>query len=95
MPCHRSTGTRCQILMLIVLPLALPACKGFAVSGAQIDPPPPSLTAPCDAPARLPAAAMTQAQVERAWARDRTALVICGDKHAGLVAWASGVVGAQ
>ena len=91
MPLPNWTRPRLPILMLAVLPLALPACKGWAVSGARIEPPPPSLTAPCAAPVALPARAMSQAQVESAWGKDRTALVICAARARDLTMWANGV----
>jgi hypothetical protein len=35
----------------------------------------------------LPDRAMTQAEVEVSWGRDRSALRACGSRHAGLVEW--------
>lgn len=38
-------------------------------------------------PTRLPLRAMTQAEVERAWASDRAALVTGRKRHKALVGW--------
>jgi hypothetical protein len=49
--------------------------------------PPPSLTAPCAPPVSLPEGAMTQAEVEKAWGRDRSALRTCAERHQALASW--------
>jgi hypothetical protein len=64
-------------------------------SGARLDPPPPSLTAPVPGPVALPARDLTQAEVERFWRADRARLLDARDKHKGLVEWAQGVVDAM
>jgi hypothetical protein len=67
----------------------LAACSGSAP--ARPVAPPPSLTVPCAEPVRLGARDMTQAEVETAWGRDRTALRTCGDQHAALADYLSAV----
>ena len=84
-----------RIPMLVVVLSALAACSGSTVSGARIDAPPPSLTAPCRDPLRLPARDATQEDVERWWRSDRANLLACGDKHSGLVAWIEGLLAAM
>lgn len=74
--------------------LVLTACAGSTPSGARLDPPPPSLSEPCQWAVALPAGDMSQAQVERFWRTDRARLASCRDKHDGLVRWAEGVVSA-
>ena len=89
------TSRAVRIPMLIVALSALGACSGSTVSGARIDAPPPSLTAPCRDPLRLPARDATQEDVERWWRSDRANLLACGDKHSGLVAWIEGLLAAM
>lgn len=72
----------------------LTACGGLTVSGAAIDPPPPSLVQPCREAVALPQGVMVQADVERFWRADRARLAECRDKQAGLADWAGRVVGA-
>jgi hypothetical protein len=74
---------RVMTLMLAGLLFPLAACSGSMP--ARPVPPPPSLAVPCAEPVRLPARDMTQAEVETAWGRDRTALRDCREKHAALV----------
>ncbi len=72
------------------------ACLLAALSGcAKDDPPPPALVPPsllveCPAPQDLPARALTGAEVEILWGRDRTALRTCADRHSALSAVSSG-----
>jgi len=89
------TSRAVRIPMLVVVLSALAACSGSTVSGARIDAPPPSLTAPCRDPLRLPARDATQEDVERWWRSDRANLLACGDKHSGLVAWIEGLLDAM
>ncbi|WP_128254446.1 hypothetical protein [Falsirhodobacter deserti] len=63
---------------------ALTAC---AASPADRPAPPPSLLVPCAAPQGLPDRSLTQAEVELAWGRDRTALRDCRDRLAALALW--------
>jgi|GEM_PF-196349 len=49
--------------------------------------PPPSLTVACPAPVALPDRALTQAEVELSWGRDRSALRDCGDRLGALTLW--------
>lgn len=46
---------------------------------------PASQSKPCADPVRLPDRALPQVEVEQLWARDRTALVQCGNQKAGIV----------
>ena len=57
-------------------------------SSVPIDLPPlPARLTACSRPVKLPATPMTQADVEKFWARDRSALVRCGVSLNGLVAY--------
>ena len=78
--------TRGTILALGLAGLALTACGGSKGSDLHQGPP-PSLTAPCAAPAALPDRAITQGEAEVLWGRDRRALRACGSRHSGLVEW--------
>jgi len=64
--------------------LALTACAASTGVKPRISPP-PSLLVPCDKPVHLPERALTQAEVETLWGRDRAALRRCGARHRGLV----------
>jgi len=75
---------RARILTLVGLPLALTACAASTAGNPHISPP-PSLLAPCDKPVRLPERALTQAEAETLWGRDRAALRRCGERQRGLV----------
>ena len=75
-----------RILALAALPLALTACAASTVANPSIGPP-PSLLVPCAVPVRLPERALTQAEVETFWGRDRAALRRCGERQAALVGW--------
>jgi len=77
---------RIRTVMLAGLPLGLTACAASTVSSPAIGPP-PSLMVPCVAPVKLPERALTQAEVETFWGRDRTALRRCGGRHRALVGW--------
>ncbi len=67
--------------MLLSLPLALTACGGLPVAEPAL---PPSLTAPCTVPQALPDRALTRAETEVLWGRDRSALRACGDRMAAI-----------
>jgi len=71
--------------MLTAALLALAACSG-SIKSAEIDVAPPgaALTEPCSPPVALPDRALTQAEVEVRWARDRVDLLDCGKRHAAL-----------
>ena len=74
------------LLGAMVLALMLGACGTLAPSiSAPIELPviPTSLTR-CERPSALPTAALSVADVERYWARDRVALVKCGANIAAL-----------
>lgn len=87
------TGRGMRLTALTALPFLLTACDELAVSGATIDPPPPSLVQPCRQAVALPEGAMAQADVERFWRADRARLAECREKHQGLSDWAEGVAG--
>jgi hypothetical protein len=74
--------------MLIALPSVLGACLGSTSADVPRPKPPPSVTAPCASPVQLPERVLTQAEVERFWGRDRTALRACGDQVKALAEWA-------
>lgn len=54
------------------------------VAGAQLDPPPSDLTAPCDTPPPLPSPA-TRSAVTKALGAAYVELRVCRDRHSGLV----------
>lgn len=82
-----------RTLIAIVCVSVLPACAGSTpsvdpvVAGLRLDPPPTAFTAPIPVPVRLPGRAITRGEVERAWARDRAALVTGRRRHAALADW--------
>ena len=81
------------LMALIASFFLLAACNGSTASGGiRLDPPPPSLTEPCQPAVVLPARDMTQAEVERFWRADRARVAACREKHQGMVDWAMGVV---
>jgi len=64
--------------------LLLASCASTSVKPLL---PPPSLTQPCTAPARLPERDMTDQEIEVQWGRDRSALRSCGSRLDGLAKW--------
>lgn len=64
--------------------LALALCSASTSSDLRPTPP-PSLTAPCAAPVKLPEDGLSQSQVEILWGRDRRALRSCAGAHEALV----------
>ena len=74
--------------------LMLTACSPDI--GADIAPPPERLLTPCAAPQTWArGSALTQADVEILWGRDRTALRDCGERHGLLAEWAQGQMEAE
>jgi len=71
----------------LLLPAFLCLASCASTSADRLDPP-PSLTSPCAAPARLPERDMTDQEVEVLWGRDRSALRACGSRLDGLANWA-------
>jgi hypothetical protein len=73
-------------LLVLLSLLTLAACNsstrldGRPVLELRNAAPPVELTRPCDEPQRLPRGGLTQAQAVRLWARDRKALVDCGER---------------
>lgn len=87
---HVRTLTQIASLCLVA------ACGAFSPSATKIDiaPPDATLTAP---PPRLssdPGRALSQADTEILWSRDRAAYGVCYAKHDGLVQWSEAVVDA-
>lgn len=80
-----------RIPALVASLWALTACAGSTVGKAPVPSAPPSLLAACPRPVALPDRAMTQAEVEVSWGRDRSALRACRSRHAGLVEWVEGM----
>lgn len=75
--------------MAAMLASTLSACAASTPSasvGLHLVPLPSTLTS-CERPAVLPAAALSRADVERLWARDRAALVRCGLSLGAVVAY--------
>lgn len=76
-------------LLAIPVLLALSACAtapSMSV-GVQLPALPVGLTQVSCSPTTLPARALTQAEVEKLWARDRARLVKCGYSLGGLEAF--------
>jgi len=70
----------------------LTACDGFSAARIEVPAPSSVLTTPCADLGRDPGRALTQAEVEILWGRDRTAARACSAKHAALVEWAQELV---
>lgn len=79
--------------MPTALPFLLAACA--ASTPGDIAAPPEALMAPCAAPLRLPQRDATQAEVERWWGHDRSALRDCAARHGLLIDWAEGQMAAR
>lgn len=81
--CKNWTQRLLQTLMLGTSVFLLTACFGSGISATDQKPvledPPEELLAPCEDPQRLPNRALTQAEVETLWRRDRANLTACGD----------------
>lgn len=79
--------------MLAVLACLLTACSGStefdrsAATLARVDlrGPDSALVKRCDDPVLLPGRALNQAEMEALWGRDRAALVVCRERHSGLL----------
>lgn len=67
----------------------LAACS--ASVPVEVQPPPAALVEPCALPLALPVRDATQAEIERWWGADRSALRNCADRHGLLARWAEGV----
>lgn len=82
--------------MLIALPLVVTACAGSSPSADKIDldPPDAALTAPPPPLTADPGRAITQAETEIFWSRDRAAYGMCFQKHQGLVLWSDAIIAA-
>ena len=80
--------------MLIAALSALTACGGSTPSAEGIDlrPPDSAVTEPCADATALPGRALTQAEAERAWIRDRASLAECRGRHGLAVEWIEGVI---
>lgn len=66
----------------------LTACGGFSAAKIEVPAPDAVVTAPCADLQRDPGRALTQAEVEVLWGRDRDAARACSAKHAALAEWA-------
>ena len=85
-----SLNSHLKILMLPVPLLALAACEGSIQSSTEpprLEPAPDQLTEVCVQPVRLPDRALSQAEVEALWLRDRRALIECGLTKSAVVAF--------
>ena len=80
--------------MPIVVLSALTACGVFSTAEVEIKRPPDVLMTPAPALQSDPGGALTQAQVEILWGRDRSAGRVAMERHAGLVAWVEDLLGA-
>jgi len=72
---------KAQLTLLLAMALfLLQACAGSirSTEPPQLDPAPEALTATCPRPVTLPDRALTQAEVEAFWLKDRQRLVECG-----------------
>lgn len=61
-----------RILLSLSAALLLAGCSGSTAFVESAD--------PCDRPVVIPTGWLNDAQIETLWARDRTALLKCGDK---------------
>jgi hypothetical protein len=79
--------------MALLSALALTACSASTRSGdsAPILLPPIPRAISCERPLLLPDAALTRAQVEQLWARDRANLVKCGASLDTLITYYEGL----
>ena len=77
--------------LILIAVLLLAGCATAPKPGTTPPPPPkiaapsPSSLAACEPPVKLRAGAMTQQQVETAWAVDVDHLIECGSRHRILV----------
>lgn len=73
--------------MLIVSALVLTACAGSTkyTDGPTLTGADSSITGPCNRPVKLPNRALSQADVEKYWSRDRANLVKCAGEKAEVV----------
>lgn len=79
-----------RILTATALVLALTGCAGLtdffkAKQAPRLDPPPKALQSRCQDPVLLPERELTQQEVEAYWGRDRANLIVCTDRHSGLL----------
>lgn len=67
-------------LLLVISFFLLQACADSirSTEPPQLDPAPEAITSACPRPVKLPDRALTQAEVEAFWLRDRQRLVECG-----------------
>jgi len=80
-------------LTLIAGLSGLTACGGLTAPGEiEVEAPSAALFARCDRPLLIPERAITQAEAERFWIRDRLALATCADRQAALAAYARGAL---
>ncbi len=80
-----------KISMLIALPFLVPACSVFSPASLDLDPPPAVAMAPCPSLQSDPGRALSQAEAEIYWGRDRSAWRSCNGKHEILIDWIDGV----
>ena len=84
---------RLTILMLPVAAcLALASCAtrsyvAAPINAAQLAQPDSELTRPCTGPASAPPRRLTQLETERLLTANTSALIVCRDRHAGLVSF--------
>jgi hypothetical protein len=92
---HRSQATvkNVHYLYAIAAVMSLAACSTSRLStdSAPILLPPIPRTISCERPLLLPDAALTRAQVEQLWARDRANLVKCGASLETLITYYEGL----
>lgn len=80
--------------MVGLIALAGTACSASTKSGVSAPillPPIPSAVSSCEDPLLLPDTALTRAQVEQLWARDRGNLVKCGASLDTLITYYEGL----
>ena len=76
-----------RTLMLVASCCLLAACGRSSRIDVDIPAPGPAVMRPCDGLTGDPGRALTQAEVEILWGRDRRAARACNEKHAALVDW--------
>lgn len=83
----RPMPTLIAIVSLSLLAGCGVSTRSGETAGLRLDSPPAEMVQEIPTPTRLPARAMTQAEVERAWSADRAALVTGRKRHVSLVNW--------
>lgn len=77
---------RCCLLSVLM------GCGGSSLVEIDLPSPPIVLMAPCPSLQSDPGRALSHAEVEVMWGRDRAAARACAGRHAALASWVDGLV---